>query len=84
MKVTFIRHGRSTGNSCRDLSLLELTQKGWQQARAVAASWTEAPDTQAIVILASQCGRYGYHRITALLQRVGWQVARSGSGIVRG
>jgi putative transposase len=32
--------------------------------------------TQAIVVLASQYGRYGYRRITALLQRAGWQVGK--------
>ena len=32
--------------------------------------------TQAIVELASQYGRYGYRRITALLQRDGWQVGK--------
>ena len=32
--------------------------------------------TQAIVVLASQYGRYGYRRITALLKRAGWQVGK--------
>jgi putative transposase len=32
--------------------------------------------TEAIVALASQYGRYGYRRITALLQRDGWQVGK--------
>ena len=32
--------------------------------------------TRAIITLASQYGRYGYRRITALLQRAGWQVGR--------
>ena len=32
--------------------------------------------TQAIVELASQYGRYGYRRITALLKRDGWQVSK--------
>src|SRR5260370_16707160 len=32
--------------------------------------------TQAIVTLASQYGRYGYRRITALLKRAGWQVGK--------
>jgi putative transposase len=32
--------------------------------------------TQAIVVLASQYGRYGYRRITALLNRAGWQVGK--------
>jgi putative transposase len=32
--------------------------------------------TQAIVTLASQYGRYGYRRITALLRRTDWQVGK--------
>ena len=32
--------------------------------------------TQAIVTLASQDGRYGYRRITALPKRTGWQVGK--------
>jgi broad specificity phosphatase PhoE len=47
MRASFIRHGESTGNAgvpCNDLALLELTEKGWRQAREVAASWTAAPD----------------------------------------
>jgi putative transposase len=32
--------------------------------------------TQAIVALASQYGRHGYRRITALLQRAGWKVGK--------
>jgi putative transposase len=32
--------------------------------------------TQAIVALASQYGRYGYRRITALLRRAGWLVGK--------
>ncbi len=32
--------------------------------------------TRAIVTLASQYGRYGYRRITALLQSAGWPVGR--------
>jgi broad specificity phosphatase PhoE len=47
MRATFIRHGESTGNAgipCNDLALLELTEKGWRQAREVAATWTSTPD----------------------------------------
>ena len=46
MRAIFIRHGQSTGNAgtlCHDLALLELTEQGWQQAREVAASWSETP-----------------------------------------
>jgi transposase InsO family protein len=32
--------------------------------------------TRAVIELASQYGRYGYRRITALLQRVGWRVGK--------
>src|SRR5258708_2785362 len=34
----------------------------------------QEPLTRAIVSMASQYGRYGYRRITALLQRAGWSV----------
>jgi len=46
MRVVFIRHGQSTGNAgvpSPDLATIALTDVGWQQARAVAAGWTEAP-----------------------------------------
>ena len=32
--------------------------------------------TEAIVALASEYGRYGYRRITALLHKAGWQVGK--------
>ena len=44
--------------------------------------------TRAIVDLASDYGRYGYRRITALLRQQGWSVnhkrVSSASGVVRG
>ncbi|WP_137898097.1 histidine phosphatase family protein [Sphingomonas sp. 2SG] len=46
MRATFVRHGQSTGNAgmpSDDLSLIELTDLGWQQARDVAAVWDETP-----------------------------------------
>jgi len=46
MRVVFIRHGQSTGNAGRpssDLAAIELADLGWQQARAIAAGWAEAP-----------------------------------------
>ncbi|KQN86862.1 phosphoglycerate mutase [Sphingomonas sp. Leaf67] len=42
----FVRHGQSTGNAglpCHDLAEIELTELGYQQARVLAASWTDAP-----------------------------------------
>ncbi len=32
--------------------------------------------TRAIIALASECGRYGYRRVTALLQADCWQVGK--------
>ena len=46
MRAIFIRHGESTGNAgvpCHDLATIDLTERGHEQARAVAASWTQAP-----------------------------------------
>lgn len=46
MRAIFIRHGQSTGNAgmpCHDLATIELTEKGWNQARQVATDWTETP-----------------------------------------
>ena len=47
MRAVFIRHGQSTGNAgvpCDDLSKIELTALGMEQARTVAAWWPEQPD----------------------------------------
>ena len=46
MRAVFIRHGQSTGNAgipSDDLSAIQLTELGRQQAREVAASWRERP-----------------------------------------
>lgn len=46
MRAIFIRHGQSTGNAgmpCHDLTTIELTEKGWNQARQVATDWIETP-----------------------------------------
>ena len=44
-----------------------------QRYRAITAA-DEGPLTAAIIRLASQYGRYGYRRITALLRAEGWSV----------
>ena len=49
--------------------------RGTQRYRAIRREDEDAL-TQAIVQLASQYGRYGYRRITALLKRAGWQVGK--------
>ena len=45
---------------------------GTQRCRAIRREDEDAL-TQAILQLASECGRYGYRRITALLKRAGWR-----------
>jgi 2,3-bisphosphoglycerate-dependent phosphoglycerate mutase len=46
IRAIFIRHGESTGNAglpCNDLSQIELTKKGREQAEELAYSWTLIP-----------------------------------------
>jgi hypothetical protein len=45
-------------------------------ARNVTDRHNGKTHTQAIVTVASQYGRYGYRRITALLKRTGWRVGK--------
>ena len=49
--------------------------RGTQRYRAIRREDEDAL-TQAVVQLASQYGRYGYRRITALLKRAGWRVGK--------
>jgi len=49
--------------------------RGTQRLRSIRREDEDAL-TGAIIQLASQYGRYGYRRITALLKRVGWQVGK--------
>ncbi len=47
VKSTLIRHGESTANAgsrSPDVASIELTAIGWNQARQLADSWTDAPD----------------------------------------
>jgi broad specificity phosphatase PhoE len=46
VEAIFIRHGQSTANAGEptdNFALIPLTQLGWEQARALAASWTVTP-----------------------------------------
>ena len=63
------RFGVSERQACRYLGQPRTTQR----RRHVVAD-DEATLTAAIVRLASQYGRYGYRRITALLRAEGWIV----------
>jgi putative transposase len=59
----------SERHACRIVSQPRGTQRYAPTLRA-----DEDALTQAIIALASEYGRYGYRRITALLQRIGWKV----------
>ena len=64
-------HGISERHACR----LVKQPRGTQRYRPTQRE-DEDTLTQAIVRLASQYGRYGYRRITALLQHAGWRVGK--------
>ncbi len=61
--------GVSERLACRTLGQARSTQRRAPKARADEAALREA-----VVRLASEYGRYGYRRITALLRAEGWQV----------
>ncbi|MDD5089183.1 MAG: IS3 family transposase [bacterium] len=64
-------YGLSERQACRLLG----QWRGTQRYTPILQS-DEDVLTRAIITLASQYGRYGYRRITALLQRAGWQVGK--------
>jgi putative transposase len=64
-------HGISERRACQLVSQSRGTQR-YQPAQHD----DEDALTRATIELASQYGRYGYRRITALLQRAGWQVGK--------
>jgi len=64
-------HGVSERHACHLLGQPRGTQRYQPTQRE-----DEDRLTQAIVALASQYGRYGYRRITALLVRAGWKVGK--------
>ncbi len=64
-------HGTSERNACQ----LVKQPRGTQRYQPTQRNDEDAL-TQSILQLASQYGRYGYRRITALLQRAGWQVGK--------
>ncbi len=65
------RYGLSERHACRLVSQHRGTQRYVPTLQA-----DEDALTQAIVALASEYGRYGYRRITALLQAAGWAVGK--------
>ena len=68
-------HACERGASERHACLLLGQPRGTQRYRPTQRE-DEDRLTQAIVALASQYGRYGYRRITALLVRAGWKVGK--------
>jgi len=61
--------GVSERRACRVLGQARSTQR-----HVAKVADDEAALTEAIIDLASQFGRYGYRRITALLRAQGWHV----------
>jgi putative transposase len=64
-------YGLSERHACRLLGQGRRTQRYVPILRS-----DEDGLTRAIITLASQYGRYGYRRITALLKQAGWQVGK--------
>jgi hypothetical protein len=62
--------------SQQQLRLIRIDQSRCTQRYRAIRREDEDALTQAIVQLASQYGRYGYRRITALLKRAGWRVGK--------
>jgi putative transposase len=65
------KYGVSERQACRVLNQWRETQRYLPMHRT-----DEDALTQNIIALASEYGRYGYRRITALLQASGWQVSK--------
>ena len=65
------KYGLSERHACRIVGQHRGTQR---YVPTVLADEDEL--TRAIIALASEYGRYGYRRVTALLQAAGWQVGR--------
>jgi HTH-like domain len=64
--------GHAERRICRALHVTRSSVRYVPQPRS-----DEAPLTQAVIMLASQYGRYGYRRVHALAQAQGWFVSRS-------
>ena len=65
------QHGLSERHGCRLLGQWRGTQRYEPMDRP-----DEDELTRAVIELATQYGRYGYRRITALLRNGGWQVGK--------
>jgi transposase InsO family protein len=70
-----VNHAQEKGMSERRACQLVNQPRGTQRYQPTQRE-DEDRLTQAIIALASQYGRYGYRRITALLQRTGWRVGK--------
>ncbi len=65
------KYGLSERHACRIVGQHRGTQRSVPTLLA-----DEDALTRAIIALASEYGRYGYRRVTALLQAAGWQVGK--------
>ncbi|CAO4185089.1 hypothetical protein CFFPNG_04540 [Methylorubrum aminovorans] len=65
------KYGLSERHACRIVGQHRGTQR-----YVLSVPADEDALTRAIIALASEYGRYGYRRVTALLQAAGWQVGK--------
>lgn len=70
-----VEHAREQGISERRACRLVDQPRGTQRYQPLRRI-DEDPLTQVILTLSSEYGRYGYRRITKLLQNVGWNVGK--------
>src|SRR5260370_31509579 len=70
-----VQHARDKGLSERHACRLVGQPRGTQRYQPTQGD-DEDQLTKAIVALATEYGRYGYRRITALLQQAGWNVGK--------
>ena len=70
-----VAHAREKGLSERQACRLVNQARGTQRYQPTQRN-DEDELTRDIIALASEYGRYGYRRITALLQQAGWQVGK--------
>jgi len=70
-----VHHAREKGLSERRACRLVRQPRGTQRYQPTQRN-DEDRLTRAIIALAGQYGRFGYRRITALLQQVGWHVGK--------
>ncbi|MGU3423283.1 IS3 family transposase, partial [Methylobacterium sp. D54C] len=71
-----LRQSHRLSTKLRGKGLLPVCHRNPPPSGKELSTFAEQVQTRAIVALASEYGRYGYRRVTALLQADGWQVGK--------